>query len=294
MAEQRPTNPLVDQFRKTSVPRDLRLMAAQGALPLKPADLVELLLDLRKDPDAEVAETAKKSLAAQKVDELVPIAKDKFTPPPVLAWILDDRQEKQIQEVVLQNTNLAVEAIEARVAALSEPLAELVVINQVRLLRRTSLLEALEKNPNLSNDQKRRLREPVDGHRLAGPLGIGGQVEELLSQRRAHVQPAVLDREDHEAGLQVAVAHGGGIAIVNIETGEVTNAAVGPVDRVTVGPASDGKTMFAYGLVDRVARRLRRQPNADLDPVRMGTQNIGRGRFRGQRSPVRSASAGRR
>ena len=33
------------------------------------------------------------------------------------------------------------------------------VINQVRLLRRTSLLEALETNPGLNNDQRRRLRE---------------------------------------------------------------------------------------------------------------------------------------
>jgi hypothetical protein len=34
-----------------------------------------------------------------------------------------------------------------------------VVINQVRLLRRTSLLEALEKSPNLNKDQRRRLME---------------------------------------------------------------------------------------------------------------------------------------
>jgi len=42
MADTRPTNPLVDQFRRGGVPRDLRLMAAQGLLPLKPEDLVEM------------------------------------------------------------------------------------------------------------------------------------------------------------------------------------------------------------------------------------------------------------
>jgi hypothetical protein len=51
---------------------------------------------------------------------------------------------------------------------------------------------------------------------------------------------------------KVAVAHASGIAIVNLVTGEVTNAAVGAVDKVTVGPAGDGR-MFAYGLVGRVA-----------------------------------------
>jgi hypothetical protein len=50
---------------------------------------------------------------------------------------------------------------------------------------------------------------------------------------------------------KVAVAHATGIAIVDIDSGEVTNAAVGKVDRVTVGPATDNR-MFAYGLVDRV------------------------------------------
>jgi hypothetical protein len=51
---------------------------------------------------------------------------------------------------------------------------------------------------------------------------------------------------------KVAVAHASGIAIVDIESGMVTNAAVGAVDRVTVGPAGDGR-MVAYGLVGRVA-----------------------------------------
>lgn len=51
---------------------------------------------------------------------------------------------------------------------------------------------------------------------------------------------------------KVAVAHAGGIAIVDVDTGEVTNAAVGGVDKVTVGPAGDGR-MFAYGLVGRIA-----------------------------------------
>lgn len=50
---------------------------------------------------------------------------------------------------------------------------------------------------------------------------------------------------------RVAVAHAMGISIVELATGNVTSAAVGAVDRVTVGPASDGR-MVAYGLVGRV------------------------------------------
>ncbi len=159
MSEARATNPLVDQFRKGGVPKELRLMAAQGALPLKPEDLVELLTDLTADPDRGVQEAARQSLAAFPVAELVPIARSRQTPASVLTWTVTFRPEKEVREVALQNTSLPDETIEALSRELPEELAELVVINQTRLLRRITLLEGIEANPNLSKDQKRRLRE---------------------------------------------------------------------------------------------------------------------------------------
>jgi hypothetical protein len=159
MSEARATNPLVDQFRKGGVPKELRLMAAQGALPLKPEDLVELLTDLTADRDPVVQEAARESLASFPVAELIPIARSRETPASVLTWIVTFREEKEVREVVLQNTSLSDETLEGLSRELPEELAELVVINQTRLLRRTSLLEAIEANPSLNKDQQRRLRE---------------------------------------------------------------------------------------------------------------------------------------
>jgi hypothetical protein len=159
MAEARAVNPLVEQFRHGRVPRDLRLMAAQGALPLKPADLADLLELLLRDVDEEIAAQAGATLLAVPADQMLALAKDQSAGPGLLGWILAQRPERELREVVLQNPTLPDEAIEAQAGSLSEELAELVVINQVRLLRRTSLLEMLEANPSLSNDQRRRLRE---------------------------------------------------------------------------------------------------------------------------------------
>jgi hypothetical protein len=159
MAEARTLNPLVEQFRQGRVPRDLRLMAAQGALPLKPADLADLLELLLRDVDEEIAAQAGATLLAVPADQMLALAKDQSAGPGLLGWILAQRPERELREAVLQNPTLPDEAIEGQAASLSEELAELVVINQVRLLRRTSLLEALEANPSLSNDQRRRLRE---------------------------------------------------------------------------------------------------------------------------------------
>ncbi|MET0555943.1 MAG: hypothetical protein ABW221_23080 [Vicinamibacteria bacterium] len=159
MNEGRASNPLVDQFRKGGVPPDLRLLAAQGALPLTPSDLVELLHLLLRDPQPDVRDTAAATLLAQPLDEMLGIGRDRQTPPGVLAWIVAQRPERELREAVLQNTSLHDDAIQVLAGSLSEELAELVVINQTRLLRSTPLLEALEVNPSLSNDQRRRLRE---------------------------------------------------------------------------------------------------------------------------------------
>lgn len=159
MAEARAVNPLVEQFRQGRVPRDLRLMAAQGALPLGPADLADLLEFLLHDVDEEIRNGASASLLGLGVAEMRALAKDRSSPPGLLAWILSHREERELKEAALQNVALSDEAIEAQAATLPEELAELVVINQTRLLRRTSLLETLERNPNLNRDQQRRLRE---------------------------------------------------------------------------------------------------------------------------------------
>jgi hypothetical protein len=166
MAETRPTNPLVEQFRRGGVARDLRLMAAQGLLPLKPEDLLELWTNLVGDPDEGVRAAADKSLSSFPAAELLPILKSRDTPPTALAWAVTHRPEPELREVVLQNTSLPDETIEALAPILPQALAELVVINQTRLLRRTSRLVALETNAGLSNDQKRRLRELRESFRI--------------------------------------------------------------------------------------------------------------------------------
>jgi len=183
MAETRPTNPLVEQFRRGGVARDLRLMAALGLLPLKPEDLVEMWTDLVKDPDEAVRAAADKSLSSFPAAELQPLLKSRGTPAGVLSWAVIHRSEHELREAALQNTSLPDETIEALAPVLTQALAELVVINQTRLLRRTSLLVALETNAGLNNDQKRRLRELRDSFRI-------GQAEAVLPPPAPVATPA--------------------------------------------------------------------------------------------------------
>jgi hypothetical protein len=181
MAETRATNPLVAQFRRGGVARDLRLMAAQGLLPLKPEDLLEMWTNLISDTDEGVRAAAEDSLKAFPAAELLPILKSRDTPQSVLGWAVSHRAEPELREATLQNHSLLDETIEQLAGTLPQALAELVVINQTRLLRSTSLLVALEANAGLNNDQKRRLRELRETFRIgvqeplpSQPKGVGG------------------------------------------------------------------------------------------------------------------------
>ncbi|MBA3462990.1 MAG: hypothetical protein H0T46_23745, partial [Deltaproteobacteria bacterium] len=94
----------------------------------------------------------------------------------------------------------------------------------------------------------------VGGDRLA--VISGNQVQVVVTETNTvmgsiSVPAMVTDATAVPGTHKLAIAHGQGIAIVDLDEGSVANAMVGPVDRVTVGPGSDG-LMVAYGLVGRV------------------------------------------
>ena len=189
MSETRATNPLVLQFRRGGVARDLRLMAAEGLLPLTPEDLLDLWTGLVTDADATIRAAAEKSLNEFAAVEFLPIAKNRGTPVPVLAWAARRRAEPELREAVLQNTSLPDEVIEELAPTLPQALAELVVINQTRLLRRTSLLVAIESNAGLSNDQKRRLRELRETFRV-GEQPAAAPLPAAVAESAPEAEPA--------------------------------------------------------------------------------------------------------
>lgn len=140
MPEGRVTNPLVEEFRGGGVPRDIRLLAAEGLLPLKPEDLVELWAALASDADEGVRKAAEGSLSALPAAFLLPILKNRETPVSIPTWVVSRRPEAELREVVLRNTKLPDKTIETLASVLPRTVAEFAIINRTRLLRRTSLV----------------------------------------------------------------------------------------------------------------------------------------------------------
>jgi hypothetical protein len=63
-------SPLIDFFRRGEVARDVRMLAAQGAMAPRATEQLALLVLLSDDPDREVARTADATIGALPVDAL--------------------------------------------------------------------------------------------------------------------------------------------------------------------------------------------------------------------------------
>ncbi len=153
------SSPLVNQFKRGGISRDVRLTAASGALPLTPFDQVELLFLLTRDSDEDVTKTAQQSLLAVSPSALATVLKDPTVPADALAFLGENTDSDEVQQAVVRNANAPDEAIRRMVPKLSETNLEFIVVNQTRLLRHTPIIEALEANENLNSDQLRRIRE---------------------------------------------------------------------------------------------------------------------------------------
>lgn len=152
-------SPLIEQFRKGGVSRDVRLTAASGVLPLTPSDQVELLLLLTFDRDKEIRNKAETSLANVPQEDLSGVLRERGTNPKALHFFGLRIEDPELLQVIVQNPSTGDQTVQEMVPRMSTELLEFVVINQTRLLRHTSLIEVLELSEALNSDQRRRLNE---------------------------------------------------------------------------------------------------------------------------------------
>jgi len=156
-----PTNPIVEAILSGKAPRQAKLAAASGLLPLGQSDLLEVLVALRKSDEAELSEAATETLDSQTLDDLLVAAKSAETSASVLEYVATCSQaNRQIHEAVVLNTNTSDQAV-ARLAA-STPdssVLDLIAINQQRLVRFPAIIDAILGNSDRSSEAARRALE---------------------------------------------------------------------------------------------------------------------------------------
>ena len=155
------TNPVVKAIVSGVAPQPARLAAARGMLPLPQSDLLEILVALASENDAELAETATKTLAAQDKNDLENAVKSDEIAPQVLAYFAgQNEQPKQIHEAIITNPKTPTDSIInfARQTAHGD-LLELISFNQQMLIKTPQIIDAIIANPYRTAEAERRATE---------------------------------------------------------------------------------------------------------------------------------------
>jgi len=140
-------SPQAERYARRDAPREARLMAARGALPLPPVELATVLFVLHHDPDPEIKSTARDSLESLP-DSVCDAVLSGPAHPALLSHLAHackedaSRLEKIALNPAADDTTLAFLATAPFVQ-----IVEIISHNQERMLRAPEIVDALGANP---------------------------------------------------------------------------------------------------------------------------------------------------
>ena len=222
MARFENTDDLLNGILAGQVPRQVRLFAAQGLLPIPREDLLRLQVMLSTDPDDELATLSKASVAEVKPESIVEWVVNYELEPMVLDLLIRLREEESVWVEVARNGNVSDETF--RILAKNGPamVQDIVITNQVRIFGCLEILDDLRANSRVTESVLRRVQEfehefieKAIAAEEALAAADGPTIEDALQSLRsigAHIPELVrlpyLGSDD--AGVREAVGNAGG------------------------------------------------------------------------------------
>jgi hypothetical protein len=150
---------VISRIQDGSYERETILNIARGFLPLPQEDLITVVAFLATSPDAEVAQPAHETLKDVPLRSLLAFAANEASSPDNLALLLRATDDASVMEALIRNRAVPDTSI-VDLAGRAEPgVQEIIVINQLRILRAPEILDALLANPRVSAEARRRALE---------------------------------------------------------------------------------------------------------------------------------------
>jgi hypothetical protein len=140
-------SPEAERYARRDAPRQTRLIAARGALPLPPIEIATVLFALTHDPDAEVKAAARDSLEGLP-DGITTLVLEGPAHPALLSFFAEHFRSDIIRlEKIALNPATADDTIAVLAACPHKEIVEIISNNQERMTRAPEIVEALGTNP---------------------------------------------------------------------------------------------------------------------------------------------------
>jgi hypothetical protein len=150
---------LIALLRSGGAPADLKMFAARGALPLDREDQMRGVLAVTNDADPMIAGTADKTLRETPPEDLAQFLGEGNPTGVELDTIAKATDDAIVLEIIIRHRNADDITLAFLGRTVTGTAQEALVVNQVRLLRKPALIDALFENPQLTPDARRRLNE---------------------------------------------------------------------------------------------------------------------------------------
>ena len=173
------------------VPRQVRLFAAQGLLPVSREDLLCMQTILSADPDEVLALTAAESLRSEDEQTILGWLRDAPPEPLVLDLLIRVRDGEETWAAVAAHANTPDETLRVLARNGTPLIQDIIITNQVRLFGCLEILDDLRENPQATPVIRRRVREFEEEFiekaiaEEAALATAGPSVEEALGALRA-------------------------------------------------------------------------------------------------------------
>lgn len=150
---------IIQRLEFGEYPREVVETMARGFLPLPQDDLISVLAYLTRSLDGQIATVARASLADVPSRNLHAFASNPKASPEHLSLLIGASQDPFILEALIRNRALPDDLVVELAAVADAGVQEVIVINQLRILRSPEILDALLRNPRLSAETRRRALE---------------------------------------------------------------------------------------------------------------------------------------
>ena len=150
---------LIAGIVKGQVPRQVRLFAAQGLLPISREELLGLQCVLSSDPNEELARVAADSVRSEQLTTILDWIRNQPPESLVLDQLIRVRDEEAIWAAVASHSNVSDETLRVIARNATPMVQDIIITNQVRVLGCLEILEDLRANPQVNQVVLRRVHE---------------------------------------------------------------------------------------------------------------------------------------
>jgi len=189
------------KFVQPDSPRQVKLMAASGSIPLSPKDLIVVLYVLCADRDVEIKKKAIQTLRTFSKKLIYNIIDDDLHPGIIDFFVRYHTDSALFYDKAVFNKNTTEKTLVFLATLSNMNLLELIISNQERVLQSRLLYDTLIKNEAVSGALRSRLIEMVEG-RYAADSQVEKEPEEIEHPEKeadAGDEKGLIDQTDQKA-----------------------------------------------------------------------------------------------